>query len=226
MQLTVRDVSKLMSVSERTVYRWIKQKSIPVYKVLDQYRFNKAELLDWALSRRISVHSNFFQTKESEELVLPNLSEAIKIGGIYYRVCVKDKTAALKRIVELLRLPEEIDKDFLTQLLCAREEIASTGVGDGIAIPHVRNPIVLNVPFSMVALCFFEKPIDFGAMDGKPVHCAFVVISQTVRVHLHLLSCIAFALNDKEFKQSILKQGSRESIESNLSKVEKRLKRK
>ena len=98
MQLTVRDVSKLMSVSERTVYRWIGQQSIPVYKVLDQYRFNKAELLEWALSRKIPVHSNFFHTKESEEVVLPSLSEAINTGGIYYRVCVKDKTEALKKI--------------------------------------------------------------------------------------------------------------------------------
>lgn len=226
MQLKVSDVSKLMSVSERTVYRWINQKSIPVYKVLDQYRFNRAELLDWALSRKIPVKPDFLNEIESEELSLSSLSDAIKSGGVYYRVCGKDKKTVLKRIVELLRLPEEVDKDFLIQLLCAREEIASTGIGEGIAIPHVRNPIVLNVPFSMVALCFLEKPIDFGAMDGKPVDCVFVVISQTVRVHLHLLSRIAFCLNDKTFKQKVLKQDSRENIQNSLSRVEKNLTKK
>src|SRR5438034_985186 len=62
-----------------------------------------------------------------------------------------------------------------------REALQSTGVGDGIAIPHVRNPIVLHVSRPMITLCFLERPIDFGALDGKPVHVLFSLISPTVR---------------------------------------------
>ena len=46
----------------------------------------------------------------------------------------------------MLALPEEVDREFLFQALLARETLASTGVGDGIAIPHLRNPIVLHLP--------------------------------------------------------------------------------
>ncbi len=45
MQLTVRDISGLLNVSQRTVYRWIKSESIPAYRVHDQYRFNRSEIL-------------------------------------------------------------------------------------------------------------------------------------------------------------------------------------
>ncbi|MBN2190990.1 MAG: PTS sugar transporter subunit IIA [Candidatus Aureabacteria bacterium] len=224
MQLTVRDVSKLMNVSERSVYRWIKQKAIPVYRVLDQFRFNRAELLEWALSKKIPVNPDFFQSGKEKDLVLPTLSEVIKTGGIYYRVSGDTKESVFKSIVELLRLPGEFDQDLLIRLLCAREEIASTGVGDGIAIPHVRNPIVLNVPFSMVSLCFLENPIDFGALDKNPVNCIFMVISQTVRIHLHLLSRIAFCLHDAKFKKALLSQSSREEIEHQLRRMEENLK--
>ena len=66
-------------------------------------------------------------------------------GGVFYRVSGIDKESALREVVELLRLPEEVDRDFLLRVLMAREAIVSTAVGDGIAIPHVRNPVVLHV---------------------------------------------------------------------------------
>ena len=85
-----------------------------------------------------------------------------------------------------MRLPEEVDSEFLYQVLLAREALGSTGMGDGIAIPHVRNPIVLHLSRPMVTLCFLETPIDFGSLDGKPVTTLFTLISPTVRAHLHL----------------------------------------
>ena len=69
----------------------------------------------------------------------------------------------------------------------ARESLGSTGIGDGIAIPHVRNPIVMHIPRPTITLCFLEHPIDFGALDGQPVHTLFTIVSPTVRAHLHLL---------------------------------------
>jgi len=52
MQLTVRDVAKLLAVNEKTVYRWVQQSSLPGYRVNNQYRFNRAELLEWATPTR------------------------------------------------------------------------------------------------------------------------------------------------------------------------------
>ena len=51
MTLTVKDIARLLSVSEKTVYRWISQGQLPAYQVHEQYRFNRAEILEWATSR-------------------------------------------------------------------------------------------------------------------------------------------------------------------------------
>ncbi len=223
MQLNVRDVAKLLNVSEKTVYRWLRDGTLPGYRVNDQYRFNRAELLEWATARRIGTSVEFLQEPESAETPLPSIEEALRQGGIFYRVEGADKESVLGNVVADMRLPEEVDRQFLFKVLMARESLGSTAVGDGIAIPHVRNPIVLHVQKPLVTLSFLEKPIDFGALDGSPVFALFSLVSPTVRAHLHLLSRLAFALSDAGFKEAITHQGSREEILGQAARVEKRI---
>jgi PTS system nitrogen regulatory IIA component len=225
MQLTVKDVAGLLNVAEKTVYRWIDERKLPGYRLSGQYRFNRAELLEWATANKVNVSPNIFQETETESSQLPELSDALQVGGVYYRLSGTDKPSALRSVVEILRLPDEVDREFLLQVLLAREALESTGIGEGIAIPHVRNPIVLHVPKPMVTLCFLETPVDFGALDGKPVHALFTMISPTVKAHLHLLSRLAFALRDAELKSLVANQGNREDIFAALRRVSESLKR-
>jgi PTS system nitrogen regulatory IIA component len=102
----------------------------------------------------------------------------------------------------------------------ARENLQSTGIGEGVAIPHVRNPIVLHVPRPIVTLCFLDQPIDFGALDGKPVHALFSLICPTVRAHLALLSRLAFALHDERFKRVIAERGPADEVLAEARRVE------
>jgi PTS system nitrogen regulatory IIA component len=220
LKLLVRDAAEILNVSEKTIYRWIKQGVIPAYQINDQYRFNRAELLEWATSRRINVSPKIFEEPEGGETPPPNMSEALRSGGVHYRIGGSDKAAVLHAIVDIMKLPEEVDREFLYQVLLAREALGSTGIGEGIAIPHVRNPIVLHLSRPMVTLCFLEHPIDFGAIDGRPVTTLFTLISPTVRAHLHLLSRLGLALRDPEFKKTILRQASRDQILEALKHAE------
>ena len=218
MQLTVRDVATLLNVSEKTVYRWIKAREIPAYRINEQYRFHRAELLEWATARRIAVSADLFQ--EEGEGPLPSLGDALLAGGIAYRLVATDVRSALRAVVEVMRLPEEVNREQLLQVLLAREALASTAIGDGVAIPHVRNPIVLHVSHPAITLCFLERPVDFGALDGKPVHCLFTIISPTVRAHLTLLSRLAFAMRDPGFQDAVRRQALRDEILAELRRVE------
>lgn len=222
MKLLVKDAARLLTVSEKTIYRWIKQGSIPAYRLNDQYRFNRAELLEWATSRRIAVSPEIFREEESESAPPANFSEALRAGGIYYRIGGDDKPSVLRHVVETMRLPSEVDREFLYEVLLAREALGSTAIGDGIAIPHVRNPVILHLERPLVTLCFLERPVDFGALDGRPVGTLFTLISPTVRAHLHLLSRLSFALRDRRFKDSVLGQGSREEILASAEEAENR----
>jgi len=225
MKLTVRDAAQLLNVSEKTIYRWIKQGGIPAYQISDQYRFNRAELLEWATSRRINVSPEIFAEPNGNEAPPPSLSEALRAGGVHYRVGGTDKPSVLHSVVDMIKLPEEVDREFLYQVLLAREALGSTGLGEGIAIPHVRNPIVLHLGRPLVTLCFLERPVDFGAIDGQPVSTLFTLISPTVRAHLHLLSRLGYALRDRDFKAAILRQASRDEIVEALRRVEESMAR-
>src|SRR5438034_11752792 len=100
MKLSVRDAAGLLSVTEKSIYRWIKQGTIPAYQINDQYRFNRAELLEWATSRKINVSPEIFAEPEGGETAPPMLSEALRAGGVHYRVSGTDKASVLHAVVD------------------------------------------------------------------------------------------------------------------------------
>jgi len=212
MQLSVRDVARMLNVSEKSIYRWIQQGQLPAYKVNEQYRFNRAELLEWANAQKINVSTEMFAEPAGGAEVMPDFVDSLEAGGIFYRLEGDNKEAALRSVVDVMKLPPDMDRELLYRVLLARESMASTGVGEGIAIPHVRNPIVLSVNHPAICLCFLEKPIEFDAIDGLPVHTLFTLVSPTVRIHLYMLSRIAHALRDPVFKEVVSRQGSRDEI--------------
>jgi PTS system nitrogen regulatory IIA component len=223
MQLTVRDVSRLLRVSEKTVYRWIGQGKLPAYRVGEQYRFNRSELLEWATSQRINPSPELFAEPESSAASPVALGPALREGGVYYRLSGNDRFSALRALVEVMRLPESVDREFLYRVLLAREALQSTGVGDGVALPHPRGPIVLHTDRPMVTLGFLERAVDFAALDGRPVHALFSVVSPTTRAHLQILSRIAHALRDPEFKQLVANEGSRDEILAAADRVDREM---
>ncbi|VGO20616.1 PTS sugar transporter subunit IIA [Pontiella sulfatireligans] len=199
MQLSVKDVAKLLSVDNKTIYGWIKQGDIPVYHINEHCRFNKAEILEWATSRQIAHIAH----DASDMAHFPGLVEALGTGGIVYGVKGENKPTVLRNVVDAMQLPAEVDRDFFYEVLLARENLGSTGLGDGIAIPHVRNPVVLHVTRPTITLCFLETPIEFGSIDGQPVDILFSMVSPTVHMHLHLLARLGFVLRNPEFKAAL-----------------------
>jgi PTS system nitrogen regulatory IIA component len=219
-QLAIRDVSRFLNVTESTVTRWIKQRGLPTQHVGGQYRFNRAELLEWATANQIKVSPEMFDHLETQEEPIPNLADALEEGGIFYALPDTSKERGLRSMVEVLPLPDGIDRELLLRLFLAREASASTAIGGGIALPHVRNPIVLNVDRPMVTLGFLARPVDFGALDGKPVQVLFSLICPTMRGHLQMLSRLSYALHEKKFRDVVLAAGQREEILREAREVE------
>lgn len=220
MQLTVRDVSRFLNVSEATVTRWIKQRGLPAQYVGGQHRFHRAELLEWATANQIKVSPEMFDHLETEDDPAPDLAQALETGGIFYQFQDTSKDRVLRALVEVLPLPDGADRELLLRLFLAREASASTAIGDGIALPHVRNPIVLHVARPIVTLCFLEKPVDFGALDGEPVRIIFSLICPTMRSHLQMLARLSHALHDPRFREVIMRQGQREEILREARRIE------
>ena len=212
MQLTVRDVTRFLNVSESTVMRWLKQRGLPAQHVNGQYRFHRAELLEWATANRVNFSLEMLDGLDTDEEPAPSLAQALEAGGIFYQIQDTSKDRALRALVQVLPLPEGIDRELILRLFQVREASATTAIGDGIALPHVRNPIVLHVERPMVTLCFLERPVDFGALDGKPVEILFSLVCPTTRSHLQTLSRLSYALQDALFKAAVMRRARPEEI--------------
>jgi excisionase family DNA binding protein len=95
MQLSVKDVSELLQVSEKTVYRWIEEGKLPGYRLNAQYRFNRYELLEWATAHRLPLSPAIFDEKEASSVPRPELGTALDAGGDADWRAVMSRSAAL-----------------------------------------------------------------------------------------------------------------------------------
>ncbi|MFA5699824.1 MAG: PTS sugar transporter subunit IIA [Desulfuromonas sp.] len=223
MYVNVKETAKLLSVSEKTVYRWIKRNLVPTYKVHGSYRFKRAELLDWATSKRRNVIEEPFEITQGEKEPLPSLADSISAGGIIYRVVGNNREEVLADSVNHLRMPDEVDLKALKRVLLIREELSSTGIGDGIALPHPRNALLDHLLRAKVNICFLEHPIEFGALDGKPVHTLIIVVSPSLRIQLHLLSLLHLVLRDPALRQMLAAQPGRDEVIAAIQAAERNL---
>jgi PTS system nitrogen regulatory IIA component len=221
MELRVRDVARLLNVSEQTVYRLVRNGSLPAHRVHDQYMFNRVELQEWAALHEHRVSPELLAPNGSAEEFL-SLHAAIERGGIFYDIPGERREDVLEAITRLPGIPAKVDPRLLYQLLVAREALASTGVGNGIAIPHPRDPVVVHTDEPLVLLCFLERPVDFHALDGQPVRVLFVLLSPSVRQHLQVFARLAFALHDDTLKRLLRSTAPREAILDRVRVLEKR----
>ena len=120
--------------------------------------------------------------------------DSIEIGSSY-----KDKDELLKNAVKLMCRSGIInnEKEYLNSVL-KREKESTTGVGNGIAIPHGRCKAVDKAGLAAIVL---NKPVEYEALDNKPVELLFLIAAPEDKgnVHLEILSKLAMMLMDQEF---------------------------
>lgn len=222
MELTVREAARLFRIPEREIRRGIDRGELAAHRVHEQYRLHRAEILEWATSRGLEVAGGVFRDASAEP-ARAGLKEALEGGGVVPDLPGETKEDALKALLGALPLPPGADRSLLLGVLLAREALASTAVGDGIAIPHVRSPIVLTVERPLVTLAFLRRPVEFGSLDGRPVHTLFTLVCPTVKSHLQILSRLAFALQDGGFQAAIRRRSPRDEILREAARVDARL---
>jgi len=223
MLLSYNDVIELLRVSDKVLLRWINEEGLP-YKMQDGvYHFDKNYLIEWLNERNFYIPSELSSTKKGSCIILPNLFEAVKNGNVYYNIYGKDKFEVIENAVDLMPLHNQLNRELFKKTLLLRENLGSTALGDGVAIPHSRSPLDTSEDFSLVSIFFLKNAIDFESLDGLPVHTLFILYSSHMRAHLHLLSRIAFALGDPVFKESIKERADREELYFELNRIEEKL---
>jgi PTS system nitrogen regulatory IIA component len=211
-QLTLRAAAGYLGVSESTARRWIAERALPVHEADERLYLNAVELWEWAVEHGVPVSRKLLDHAHRAPDAVPPLSALLRAGGILHDIDATEKRAVLREFVARLPLPPQQDRATLLSVLEAREEMGSTGIGDGIAIPHVRNPIVLHVDAPFVTLALLRHAIEFGAIDGVPVHALFMVVSPTVPVHLRILAQLGFLMRDDVLRMLLRQRADADAI--------------
>lgn len=166
--MTLDEVASYLRISERTVYEWASKGELPGGKLGTSWRFKRADIEAWVsckLSPRIQAPVNN----------LPSLSVLLKPERTI-QLHVRTKEAALNKLIDLCTdIPGLKDRAELAEAVFNREQLMSTGIGLGIAVPHVRLNSVQEI-----SLAFGVNDIgitDYESLDNIPIRIIVLIIA-------------------------------------------------
>jgi len=223
MKLSIKTVARGLNLPASTIERWIRQGRIPVQRSGTDVVFSHAALEKWAATHNLPFSLNGNQADDLPPEALDSLASAMQRGKVCHRIAGEDAGAVLRSAVACIDFLSADTQDELFEKLIEREQLASTGIGNGIAIPHPRDPLSQPPETPVITTCFLEKPIDFNAIDDQPVSVFFLLISPTVKHHLHLLSRLSFCIRDKAFVAFLRAHPDAAALFSRIAEFEKQL---
>lgn len=201
MILTLKELADYLRVNERTILRMINEGKLQGSKIGGQWRFNSSQ-----------IDSLFFPGEVgSNEEVMSEMSATTKHAPLPLNRIINEKQVILDMKADsiesairgvahpsifgmmIMDLPE------FQQRLLDRENLLSTGIGNGIAIPHPRDPEPGLRRQAILVYARCNEGVDFGAIDGKPVKHFFLLACQRIETHLHLMASLAKMLKQEDF---------------------------
>lgn len=215
--LSIEDVAKLLNLSLVTIQRWDHQGKIPSKMIKRKKCFIRKEILQWAEDHDFIVRTQNTSVDEgSGEL----LAGAIKRGGLYYDVPGEDIIEVLENIISELPFLRKADHKMILEEMLNREELASTGIGDGIAIPHTRERLDLGLEEIYISVAFLKRRINFNAIDGKLVFVLFIIFTNKTNDHLMVLSRISRVLKDNKIIEILSEKNKDLNLLKTISQIE------
>jgi PTS system nitrogen regulatory IIA component len=140
------------------------------------------------------------------------MDQIFKIGFLNENMLAKTKTEALEELVNaLIKGGLKLDSAKVIEVLQQREKLGSTGIGDGLAIPHGK---ISSLDEIVVAFGRSKKGVDFDSLDGKPVHIFFLLLApeNSVGQHLKALARISKMLKKANLRQKLIETDSKSDL--------------
>jgi PTS system nitrogen regulatory IIA component len=209
MDLLIEDVADLLKISAETVACWAKEGRIPSYEISNQVRFNPEEIERWMIQSDLSPfdHNGDKSTGINQFI----LFRALHRGQVYQNIPGTTKQEVIKETLLRLADPLEFDAEGVTEMFLERERLMPTAINNGVAVPHTRE-FKLATHYDAVAVVFPEKPLEYEALDGAPVHTLFFLFSCDDRRHLSLLAKLAHLAGQEEGQKILQNRPSKPEL--------------
>jgi PTS system nitrogen regulatory IIA component len=140
------------------------------------------------------------------------LSDMLEQNHILLDLKAKDKKEVLEELAEVITAREpSLDRSSLVRVLLERERLGSTGIGEGVAIPHGKFP---GISQPIISFGRSRKGLDFDSMDGGPAYLFFLLVApeNSASVHLKALAKIAKILKNSSFRKTLMEAPTREEV--------------
>ena len=221
MELTVHEVAERLNIPVETIHRWVRQGKIPMQTQRGGHTIHHEMLERWASEHKLKIHEARRQTPGvGVDTDIDGILPAMQRGGVFYDIQGNARETALRSAVDLIPSLKDADRDIIYEKLIEREQLASTGIGHGIALPHPRTApgIVLGKP--QITTCFLKQPVAFDAIDNRPVSIMMVLLSCSTKQHLSLLSKLAYYLRDAAFRDYLLAVPAKDDLLSRIERMD------
>jgi mannitol/fructose-specific phosphotransferase system IIA component (Ntr-type) len=153
------------------------------------------------------------------------LSELLSPRSINLDLQSEDRDSVLSELVnqipQLAKQPAA--RQTLLRALQEREQLHSTGIGDGIALPHARNALVGLVDGALMVFGRHARGIPFDAIDGVPARLFLLLLAPTVTQHLAILARLSRILRDPTLRQDLLAAASAEQVIALIREAEAKM---
>ena len=197
----------MLGADLRRVERMAQRGEIPCQKVGGQYRFNRAQITEWLQQQMGGMSHDHLagvdagmteqrQTQQDEAIIAPLL----RADAVTTHLGSRTKDSTLRELVSLAsRTGLVVDEKELLEAVLHREELCSTAMECGIAIPHPRRPLPEAISGPILVVAKTPQGIAFGAPDGRMTTLLFLTASQDDRHHLHVLARLCRMLHEERF---------------------------
>jgi PTS system nitrogen regulatory IIA component len=212
--LTTKELAEYIKLNEKTIIKMAQQGELPGVKVGNQWRFHLSVIDDYLqgnMGRGFDEKLGSVINRGGEEVIL--LSRLTNQALISIGVEVKDAGGILTELARIAyRNGLTSSQEELFYELRKREQMLSTAIGNGVAIPHPRHPSSKLFKEPKIIIVRLKKGIDFGAPDGKAVCIFFMICAPTEFIHIRLLAVLSKLLNSPKLKRKFIHAESKGEI--------------
>jgi excisionase family DNA binding protein len=202
--MSLAEMADYLNVAKRSLQRMAEAGDIPATKVASQWRFMRSVVDDWLITRMKQLPDRELENLiDSEKLPVP-LSALLRPELI--RLDIED--AGVQRVLELLSellVRENLlqdRQDFLEKLM-EREDMVSTAIFPGIAVPHARKPEECPVQVPRIVVGVSRNGVDYNSLDGQPTYLFCLICANHVLLHLKIIAELALVFRRPDLVEKL-----------------------
>ena len=209
--IDIQELARLLGMDARLVERMAQRGDIPCQKIGGELRFNRAAITEWLQHRMGSMSDDHLagvdagmtahrETDPEDAIIIPQL----RLDAISTHLPARTRDSVLRELTKMATNTGLLyNSEELLEALNQREELCSTAMEAGIAMPHPRRPMPYTIEDPILVLAYAPKGIGYGAPDGKLTDLFIMTCSQDDKHHVHVLARLCRMLSDGDFVNEI-----------------------